>query len=230
MPPAEAPHSAVSLPDADNSRSGHGGESPLQGAVGTVIQRLETFASEPGAKLTCQHLIEIIGPRSHALALLVFSLLNLLPAPPGYNFMVGLVMIGLAVLMTLDRPIHLWGFVGHRRLPLKPLVRLLGVVGWLTHLVSRISKPRLLPVTSRHAIPVLGMVSVVLGTALLAPIPFTNMLPSMSVALVSVGILNRDGLLVLLALVVGLAGIVFVVVAVWLLLAFLVTVEQALFC
>jgi hypothetical protein len=206
---------------------GSSGKDPLETTVDTLIGRLETLSEAPDAKLTCDGLIEVIGPGSHALALLIFSLLNLLPAPPGYNFMVGLVITGLAILMTFGRPLRLWGFIGRRRLPLKGLVKLLGVLRWLTQLVTRISAPRLRVLTSRRALPLIGLFGVAMGLTMLIPIPFTNMLPSIGLAMVSVGVLNRDGLLVSLGVVVGIAGIAVVIFALWLIVALFVAVDAA---
>lgn len=201
-------------------------EDPLNATIEELIGRLDALAATPGAKLTCDDLIAVIGSRSHALALFVFSLLNLLPGPPGYGVMVGLVLIALAVLLTIDHPLHLWGLVGKRRLPLKGLVKLFGILRWITRAVSRVSAPRLMVLTSRPAMPAIGAFTVVLGLTLLVPIPFSNVLPTIGLALLSLGILNRDGLFVILGGVVGVGGMVVVVVATWLLVALLIAVEQ----
>lgn len=203
-------------------------EELLVAKVELLSRRLEDLAERPDGKLTCDGLVELIGVRSHALALLIFSLLNLLPAPPGYNFMVGLVITGLSVLMAFGRPLRLWGWIGRRRLPLKGLVKLLGVLRWIAQLVGRISAPRLLPLTSRPVLPLIGAVGVIMGLTLLIPIPFTNMLPSIGLALLSVGVLNRDGILLLLGVIVGAAGIAFALFATWALVALFIAVEEAI--
>lgn len=223
---------AHSLP-AGEPPAGPGGEEPvssdsdpIEEAVSSLIERLEALSRDPDAKLTCDDLIATIGAKSHALALLIFSLLNLLPAPPGFNFMVGLLIIGLAVLMTLDRPVHLWTFVGHRRLPLKLLIKLLGILAWLVQHVARFSKPRMLLLTSRRAQPLIGVYCMIIGLTLLIPIPFSNMVPSIALALIGVAILNRDGLLLLLSMVVGIIGGILAVIATWLVIALIITVEH----
>jgi hypothetical protein len=66
-----------------------------------------------------------------------------------------------------------------------------------------------------------------MGLTMLIPIPFTNMLPSIGLAMVSVGVLNRDGLLVSLGVVVGIAGIAVVIFALWLIVALFVAVDAA---
>ena len=200
--------------------------SPLDAAVRSLIERLETLAKEPDAKLTCDDLIDTIGAKSHALTVLIFSLINLLPAPPGFNFMVGLLIIGLAMLMTLDRPVHLWAFVGHRRLPLKLLIKLLGILGWMTTHIARISRPRLLFLTSRRVQPLIGVFSMLIGLTMLIPIPFTNMLPSFALVLISLGLINRDGILLIAGIVTGVAGAFIALIATWFVIALFITVEH----
>lgn len=103
---------------------GSASSNPLESIVEGLAGRLEALAENPDAKLTCDGLIELIGARSHAVALLIFSLLNLLPGPPGYSVVIGLVIVAFALLLTFGRPMWLWSLVGHRRLPLKTLVKL----------------------------------------------------------------------------------------------------------
>lgn len=208
--------------------TGPASSTPLESIVEGLAGRLEALAEKPDAKLTCDGLIELIGARSHAVALLIFSLLNLLPGPPGYSVVIGLVIIAFALLLTFGRPMRLWSLVGHRRLPLKTLVKLLGVLRWLTGLVTQVSTPRLLVLTSKRALPFIGAFGAIMGAAMLVPIPFTNTLPSIALALAGLGVLNRDGVLLIVGLVAGIAGVAIVAFTVWVLLAVFIAVDLAL--
>lgn len=203
------------------------GEDPLQAIVETLARKLEALADKPDARLTCDGLIALIGSRSHAVALLIFSLLNLLPGPPGYSIVIGLVIIAFALLLTFGRPMRLWRLVGHRRLPLKALVKLTGVLRRLIGLVTRVSTSRLLVLTSPRALPFIGAFAAIMGAAMLVPIPFTNTLPSIALALVSLGVLNRDGVLLILGFITGLLGVAVVVFTLWLMLALFIAIDVA---
>ena len=204
------------------------GSGPLAAIVESLADRLESLAGEPEAKLTCDGLIALIGSRSHAVALLIFSLLNLLPGPPGYSVVIDLVIISFALLLTLSRPMRLWPLVGHRRLPLKALVKLMGVLRWLISLVTRVSAPRLFALTSPRALPFIGIFGTIMGAAMLVPIPLTNTLPSIALALVSLGVLNRDGVFVIAGFVTGLAGLAILAFALWVTLAVFIAIYMAL--
>lgn len=201
---------------------------PLALIVDTLVDDLRALAEKPDTKFTCDDLLEVIGPRAHPLSLLVFALLSQLPGPPGYNVLLGLLIFALAILWTFDRPIRLWPIVGRRRLPLKALVKLLGVLQWLVGLVARMSTPRLTALASEKALPVLGLFSILMGTVMLFPIPFTNMLPAVAVALLSIGVLNRDGALAVSGIAVGIVGIAIFVWAVQLLITLFYAVDVAL--
>lgn len=198
---------------------------PIQATLAEMIAKLRKVAEAPDARLTCSGLIELIGIHSHALALLVFALLNLLPGPPGYNFVVSLVMLAFSILMLLHQPIRLWWWFGERKLPLKPLMKLMDVLAWIAEALTRVSSPRLFALSSRPALPLLGLFNIGMALVMLPPIPFCNMLPSMAVAMISAGVLNRDGWLILGGAVVGVLGVIAVVIAVFAIIAVLWAID-----
>ena len=56
-------------------------QDPIESIVTELAARIVERTKQPDAVLTCNDLLEIIGPGAHVLAIFVFSLLNLLPAP-----------------------------------------------------------------------------------------------------------------------------------------------------
>lgn len=202
-----------------------GAQDPIQATLAEMIAKLRKVAAEPEAKITCNGLIELIGIHSHALALLVFSLLNLLPGPPGYNFIVSLVILAFAILMLFHKPIHLWRWFGERTLPLKPLMKLMDVLAWIAERLTKVSSPRLFAVSSRPALPLLGLFSAIMALVMVPPIPLGNMLPSMAVAMISAGILNRDGWLILGGILIGILGVIALAIAVLAIIAVLWAID-----
>lgn len=203
-------------------------DDPLKAQLAALVGALDQMAHKPDAAMTCDDLVALLGPQSHALAVLIFALLNLLPGPPGYAVVLGLVTIAFSLLQIVNRPIHLWPIVGHRRLPLWMMMKLLGILQWLIDRIARISSPRLVLLASHRMMPLIGLFGVVMGTAMLAPIPFTNTLPAIGVALVSIGVLNRDGVLVLTGFAVGVLGLIVLAAALWALVALFLVVEDAI--
>ena len=63
---------------------------------------------------------------------------------------------------------------------------------------------------------------------MLVPIPFTNMVPSIGIAMLCVGLLNHDGLLVLAGAVAGAIGLALLAVAIWLIVRLGFAVEDVI--
>ncbi|SEQ41384.1 Uncharacterized conserved protein [Devosia sp. YR412] len=199
---------------------------PLEAMVAGVLQRIRAMSENPEARLSCNGLIAIIGPDSHVLAILIFAVLNLLPGPPGYSLVVGLAIMAFAVMLLARRPLRLWAFVGERQIPLPILVRLLEFLAGFTRLISKFSRPRASALASPRLLPMLAVLAFGYGFAMLVPIPFTNTLPSLGLAITCVGMLNRDGLAVLLGTAIAMIGVVLLVLVSWVLLTVLLVVSE----
>lgn len=89
--------------------------------------------------------------------------------------------------------------------------------GWAEH----ISKPRLLSFSGPRASRIVGALLTIPSASILVPLPSTNTVPGIGVAIASIGLIERDGLMVLLGLFIGLVWVAFLVIsapllAIWL--------------
>jgi hypothetical protein len=193
-----------------------GDQDPIERVVTDIVARLRLIMEAPDAKLNCTGLIELIGVRAYPLTILIFCLLNLLPGPPGYSIIIGAAIMAFSLMMILERPMGLWGFVGDRNVPLKLLLRVLETLARFTSLIARVSSPRYPALTGRLAIPLIGVFGILMGIGMLNPVPFTNTLPSIGMAVVCVGMLNHDGIACLTGVIIGIIGLILFVVSIWL--------------
>jgi hypothetical protein len=76
--------------------------------------------------------------------------------------------------------------------------------------IERTIRPRLLPLTGPQAERVIGIVGFSLAIIIFLPIPFGNMLPGLALAILGLGLLERDGLAVLLGLLAAVTGVLVV--------------------
>lgn len=74
--------------------------------------------------------------------------------------------------------------------------------------VERFAKPRLRPVTSHLGARFVGALLLIPTASILVPLPSTNTVPGIGVAIASLGLIERDGFLVGLGLFIGLAWVV----------------------
>ena len=70
--------------------------------------------------------------------------------------------------------------------------------------VERIARPRLSFITGRRGAQVVGALLIIPAASIMVPLPGTNSVPGVGVSVASVGLIERDGLLVILGLLIGL--------------------------
>lgn len=81
--------------------------------------------------------------------------------------------------------------------------------GWAEH----ISRPRLLALSGPRASRIIGALLLIPSASILIPLPSTNTVPGIGVAITSIGLIERDGLMIIAGLLVGLAWVVFLLVS-----------------
>ncbi|WP_425090383.1 exopolysaccharide biosynthesis protein [Tropicimonas sp. S265A] len=78
--------------------------------------------------------------------------------------------------------------------------------GWLRR-IEALSRPRLAALTRAPVDRVVGLALVLFSASILVPLPSTNTVPGIAVVVVAMGLLQRDGLLVILGALIGTAWI-----------------------
>lgn len=166
---------------------------PITRYTRRIASSLRRAADGDETHLTLTGLVELLGPRAHRLLLLVVSLFNMIPGPPGYGGTIAWTTCAIAVAMLLGKPIRLPGIIGKRRLPLDLMIRASEQVVTVAGILARFSRPRLRWLTGAaanlpYAILVIG-VSVVMAL----PVPFINAIPNVGLCIIAFSMLNRDG-------------------------------------
>lgn len=81
--------------------------------------------------------------------------------------------------------------------------------GW----AETFARPRLLMLSSPRASRIIGALLLVPCASILVPLPSTNTVPGIGVAIASIGLIERDGLLILLGLLIGLLWVAFLLIS-----------------
>ncbi|CCG08274.1 exopolysaccharide biosynthesis protein [Pararhodospirillum photometricum] len=177
-------------------------------------QLLEQFITHwEGERVCLQDLVEALGDRGYGFFLLIFAFPNVLPSPvPGISAVLGIPLILVAGQLMMGSPAPWFPRVlGERSLATKDLARMIAViVPWLRRL-ERLFKPRLRWLTFPLAERLLAAFCAVLAVVLILPIPLGNMPPGLSVSLIALGLIEHDGLTILIGLLVGLLALGIVV-------------------
>lgn len=155
-----------------------------------------------GETVTLRELVTAIGEQGMLLLCALATLPFLIPVSiPGVSTVFGAAIVLLAVAITLNRTLWLPDRILDRQLD---AAKLLPALRKGVKLVSRIDawvRPRALSLTGGRMAVVNGCVLVFGGLLLMAPfglIPFSNTAPAVGILLLAIGMIQRDGLFVLL--------------------------------
>jgi len=191
------------------SADGAGGfsRSPVERYTDRMVAALQRLEASDDPNLTFSRLIDVMGRSSHRLLILLFTLLNMLPGPPGFGGTIAWTTLGIALAMIFGWPIRLPALIGDRKLPLSLLIKLSERVAVAARYAARFSRPRLKWLTGAAATIPFGIFVMAISVVMTIPIPFINAIPNVGLCIMSFSMLNRDGVGLLAGLVVCLLGL-----------------------
>ncbi|MBE9567579.1 MAG: exopolysaccharide biosynthesis protein [Proteobacteria bacterium] len=146
------------------------------------------------------------GSNGYGIPLLLLSLPGSLPMPAlGLNSLLGVVVVLLGLQMFAGKD-SVWLPQRFIRIRLRPdwSQRIARIGERVLASLERFVKPRLNWMKYRPGTSLLGLVVFILGVWMLLPIPGTNTPPALVLLALSIGMIESDGLLTLLAAVVAL--------------------------
>ncbi len=171
---------------------------------------LTALAALPGDRIAVGSIVAALKDRAYALLVVLLGLPNCLPMPPPIPLICGLVLVFVAIQMLTGRVIPwLPQALLSRSIGKAVLTRAVDRAVPLLVRLERISRPRLTVLGSRYAIPVIGLLVLVLALGLVVAAPFIGQIPlGLAVCLVGLGLVERDGLLILVGAAFGAVGLV----------------------
>jgi len=169
-------------------------------------------AAEDGIEASLGDVLDRMHERGFGLLLLLFALPCCIPFLYGVPQIMALPLLALAAQLAAGRDAP-W-LPERLRARRASLASLRGVVdraeryvGW----VERLARPRLPWITDAVGVRIVGALLLVPCASILVPLPSTNTAPGLGVAILSVGLMERDGLLVLAGLALGLVWVALLV-------------------
>lgn len=128
---------------------------------------------------------------------------------PGISFLAGTILIAIAAQLVIARPVpRLPKFIADRHIPARLLEKWLRrILPWLEK-VEKYIRPRAPFLSGAVMRSIAGIMLILLGIALFVPVPFSQLLPGIAALTISVALLERDGPVLLLGLLLGLASTV----------------------
>ncbi len=162
--------------------------------------------------VTLEWLLDRLHERSFGIVMLLMGLVALLP---GASAVMAVLLAVPAVQMMLrrDHPIFP-GFIARRRISTARLAKLIARINKGLRRLERIIRPRW-PTPFQATKQVVGFVVLLMGAALLVPVPFSQVVPALIIILLAFAYLEEDGVVLALALAAALVSLVVLGATVW---------------
>jgi hypothetical protein len=172
-------------------------------------QILLALASQPGERLTVREIMAVLQDRAFALLIVLLGLPNCLPMPPPIPLVCGLLLalVAIQIIFGRDAP-WLPRQLLNRSVARTDVERAVGRAIPVFRRLERFSRPRMTFLDTPLTMRLMGAVILVLALGLLFAPPFVGQIPlGLAVCLVGLGLVERDGLVVVGGLILGSIGL-----------------------
>ena len=171
-------------------------------------QILLALASQPGERLTVRQIMTVLQDRAFALLIVLLGLPNCLPMPPPIPLVCGLLLALVAIQIVFGREAPwLPRQLLNRSVARTDVERAVGRAMPAFRRLERISRPRMTFLDTPLVMRLMGAVLLVLALGLLFAPPFVGQIPlGLAVCLVGLGLVERDGLVIIGGMVIGAMG------------------------
>jgi len=160
--------------------------------------------------ITIRELIEAFGDRAFGFVLILFSLPNCVPAPPGIAGIVGtpVLIFGIQMMLGHHRP-WLPDFVLRRSVSVDTFRKIIDIAEPKMGRLESVCKPRLTGLFGPMGDRIVGLFAVLAAVSVLIPFPGTNFPPSIALVIVSIAVMEEDGYFLIGGFLIGLAGLAY---------------------
>jgi hypothetical protein len=170
---------------------------------------LAALAARPSERLTIGDVVSVLSDRAFALLIVLLGLPNCLPMPPPIPLVCGLLLALVAAQILAGRPAPwLPKTLLHRSIGRGDVQRAVGRAMPILKRLERWSRPRITVLDNAVAMRLVGLLVLALALGLLFAAPIVGQIPlGIAVCLVGLGLVERDGVVVLAGFAVGSAGL-----------------------
>lgn len=151
-----------------------------------------------GEKLALGEIVEAFGDRAFGAVMLMFAIVNMLPWPPGGTTLTGAPLLFLSLELALGRSLWLPGWLERASVSRRTFRKLSGRFLPAIRRSERLSRPRLFWLTSPLGQGLIGLACLFLSIILVLPVWGGNLVPAVAIGFFSLGVMQRDGVAVIL--------------------------------
>jgi hypothetical protein len=186
-----------------------------EGADRLSVILLAIAKAQDKDRISVGDLLEALRRRALGALMFIFAVPTALPMPPGVSAIVGAPLLFLSAQLMLGMRPWLPKIITDRSLSRVDFEKVVATTApWLAK-AEGIMRPRLQFLAQRPFVHLVGLVALLMSIVLFLPIPLGNMLPSVAICIMALGILERDGVWVIFGVVTAIASLVVVWGVMW---------------
>ncbi|MBF2008816.1 MAG: exopolysaccharide biosynthesis protein [Chlorogloeopsis fritschii C42_A2020_084] len=174
--------------------------SPLRTKLQTSKLLQDFLQRHSGERIYLRDLLNEMSNRAFAPLIFICALPEALPLPvAGVSAIIGipLMIISGQLMLGFSKP-WLPKWIANRSLKRKDFEKIIKKILHYLQKCERVIRPRWRFVTSPLAQRLLGLLFLVLAFVIALPIPFGNLPPAVAIAIISLGIIEQDGVVIVL--------------------------------
>lgn len=179
-------------------------------AASEILQEVVT----KGDTIDCMTLFEIksaLHERGFALLILIFALpLSIpVPVPPGFTTILSipLLIFSIQLIIGFDSP-WLPHWIGKRAIKRATLASVIEKTAPILRKIEKITKRRIPIFNNLIGEKIFSLIAFICSISIAIPLPLTNFIPAQGIALMSLSILNQDGILGILGIMFSVIGLI----------------------
>lgn len=159
-------------------------------------------------RVSVTDLVSAMEGAGFGLALMIFAFGIIIPLPPPFPSIIALplVVFSLQMILAMKAP-KLPARFSKLTVKRSVLAMLVSKSSPYISKVESLLKQRLLFMTSPFFERIIGFFSFLFSSFIVIPMPLSNFIPGLGILIISFGLISRDGLVVILGIIVGLIGI-----------------------
>ena len=167
----------------------------------------------PGDSISIREIVEAFGERAFGFVIILFSLPNCIPAPPGMNSIFGLPVLLFACQLALGfKKPWLPKKVMDKTFKVTTFRKIIDKAEPKLRRIENICRPRHTALFGPRGDRLIGVFAIILALCVIVPLPGTNWVPSIALVILSIAIMQEDGLILGLGLFVGMLGVIYTTV------------------
>lgn len=174
----------------------------------------ETVDNHTADDISLGELMRVLQERGFGLLMLVLVLPNCvpIPIPPGFSTILSVPLLFLALQMLVGKEVPwLPEWLKRKTIKRATLALMVAKIAPRLKVVERLLRPRFTFFESNLGERLIGFFWLIFALSIAVPLPMTNFVPGVGIMLMSLGLLSRDGLVILIGIVVGVLGCIFTI-------------------